>query len=449
MFAEHPVVDAGAATQGTTMAENVGDAPGGPPSLPAAFWGSTHSGGAQVPAGIPVSVWINRQRVARTQGIAHDGQSVYALDVPAGDGSRPGGQPGDEVRFRIGNLWAYETSIWMSGQVLQLALTAPAFGTRFGDTQNWSTAPLFRNTSLDKFPRTLADVNGDGLADAIVIDPTRGIKVSLATGSGFADPVWWSRDKAFRKPSQNLYPRFFADVNGDGLADAILFHKSVGIKVALSNGNAFEAPTWWNKAGAFCKESQDAYPRMLADVNGDGMADAILFHPTSGIKVALSNGSSFAWPVWWSRESAFYQESQNAYPRMLADVNGDGMADAVLFHREEGIRVALSRGDRFAPSTLWSQEMIFRQSSQDFAPRMLADVNGDARADAIVFDPFGGVRVGTSNGAGFEPAQLWSGAFGWGSQELKPRDLGDVNGDGRGDAVGFNPDTGIEVALAQ
>src|SRR4030095_6348742 len=74
-------------------------------------------------------------------------------------------------------------------------------------------------------------------------------------------------------------------------------------------------------------------------------------------------------------------------------------------------------------------------TSQNLFPRELADVNGDGRADIVAFGQ-SGVFVALANGAGsFNAANLvfqgfGASAGGWTSQDRYPRELADVNGDG-------------------
>jgi chromate transport protein ChrA len=124
-----------------------------------------------------------------------------------------------------------------------------------------------------------------------------------------------------------------ADVNGDGLADIIGFGYR-GTYVALSNGAGFDTPTTWiaNFAyGAGGWISQDKYPRMLADVNGDGLADIIGFG-YRGTYVALSNGAGFDTPTMWITNFTYGAGgwiSQKEFPRIVFDLNGDSKADII------------------------------------------------------------------------------------------------------------------------
>jgi hypothetical protein len=176
------------------------------------------------------------------------------------------------------------------------------------------------------------------------------------------------------------------------------------------------------------------------------------------VYVALANesGTGFA-PTASQWTGAF---SYNAgwrvdqHPRLLADVNGDRKADAVGFGYA-GVFVALSTGTSFAPTaSQWTGAFSYNAGWRvDQHPRMLADANGDGKADAVGFG-YAGVFVALANagGAGFAPtASWWTPAFSYNASwrvDQHPRLLADVNGDGKADAVGFGY-AGVYVALSQ
>ncbi|MBC7237036.1 MAG: VCBS repeat-containing protein [Chloroflexi bacterium] len=288
------------------------------------------------------------------------------------------------------------------------------------------------------------------MADAVLFHPTNGVKVALSNGNGFDAPSWWTQAAIFKKLSYDAFPRLLADVNGDGRADAVVFHPTKGVKVALSKGGRFGSPVWWSQHALFKHPSQDRRPRLLADMNGDGKVDAVLFHETQGVYVALSNGTRFGKPQLWSNSGAFAKASQKVDPRLLADVNGDGMADAVVLDHAQGIVVALSTGGGFGQPTVWNSEAAFKRTDQDEFPRWLADANGDGMADAILFHPTNGIRVALSTGTSFAPSTWWTQHNAWdrATFEADPRLPGDVNGDGAADAVLFHQTKGIRVGLA-
>jgi hypothetical protein len=93
-------------------------------------------------------------------------------------------------------------------------------------------------------------------------------------------------------------------------------------------------------------------------------------------------------------------------------------------------------------------------TSNDLYYRALADMDGDGIADIVGFGEAGAyVSLGDGEG-GFRDAYLASEAFGvspaaggWASQDTHPRALGDIDGDGAADIIGFAPD-GVVVALS-
>ena len=92
--------------------------------------------------------------------------------------------------------------------------------------------------------------------------------------------------------------------------------------------------------------------------------------------------------------------------------------------------------------------------SNDHFPRELADVNGDGKVDIVGFGGTG-VYLALGNGDGsFKPIVADLQAFGsdpsaggWFSEDRFPRHLADVNHDGAADIVGFGYD-GVYESLS-
>jgi hypothetical protein len=303
-------------------------------------------------------------------------------------------------------------------------------------------------TSYDEYPRGVGDVSGDGKADIVGFGQSATF-VSLSTGSSFGAAQSWVAGFAKSQgwTSYDGYPRTVGDANGDGKADVVGFGQS-GTFVALSTGSSFGAVQNWIMGFAKSQgwTSQDTYPRTVGDVNGDGKADAIGFGKY-GVNVSLSTGSAFTSPsaVWIANYGTDVGgwTSQNALPRLVGDVNGDGKADVVGFGNY-AVFVSLSTGSSFAAPEAWTAEfskVTGGWTSQDEYPRFLADMNGDGLAD-IVGCRSEGTWVALSTGHSFERATLWYNGFsylagGWVSYDQHPRAGADATGDGRAELVGF------------
>ena len=270
--------------------------------------------------------------------------------------------------------------------------------------------------------------------------------------------------------SQDLYPRLLGDVNGDGRADIVGFG-SAGVYTSPGQANGtFASPILALSglgadvsAGGFT--SNDLYPRVLGDVNGDGHADIVAFG-AAGVSTALGQANgSFAAPILalsglGADVSAGGFTSNDLYPRVLGDVNGDGHADIVAFGAA-GVYTALGQANGsfaapiFALSGLGADVSAGGWTSNNLYPRVLGDVNGDGRADIVAFGAAGvSTALGQTNGSFAAPILALSGlgadvsAGGFTSNDLYPRVLGDVNSDGRADIVAFGA-AGVSTALGR
>src|SRR3954471_9538086 len=168
-----------------------------------------------------------------------------------------------------------------------------------------------------------------------------------------------------------------------------------------------------------------------------GQADATFAAP-----VLASNlfGSGAVAGGWFSEDQA---------TRLLGDVNGDGRADIVGFGFG-GTFTAFGQADGTFAAPIQASNIFGSGAvaggwfSQDQTTRLLGDVNGDGRADIVGFG-FAGTynALGQANGTFSAPVLALNNfgtsaaAGGWVSQDQNPRVLGDVNGDGRADIVGF------------
>lgn len=146
--------------------------------------------------------------------------------------------------------------------------------------------------------------------------------------------------------------------------------------------------------------------------------------------------------------------------RLLGDVDGDGFDDIVAMG-EEAVSVALSDGSQFGPPSVWL-DCGFSHSAAcggwgDSHVRTVGDVNGDGLADLVGFGN-NDVLVHLSDGSGFGTEQVWSQDFGssepccgagtdvWNNSD-HIRTVADVNGDGRADIVAFGNNE-VVVALS-
>jgi hypothetical protein len=213
-----------------------------------------------------------------------------------------------------------------------------------------------------------ADVTGDGRADAIVVNDW-GVVVRRSTGTSFGptDETWISGGYYGTRGT------FFADVTGpdaDGnhRADAVVVN-DWGITVRRSTGSGFAAPQTWLGAAYYGKRGT-----FFADVTCDGRADAIAVND-NGIFVRPATASTFQGPaVNWTNGSW----GSVADSTLFADADGNGCDDAIIANTA-GIWVRRSVGLRFIDAKNWTSGRPFVGDVGTF----FADVNADNKADAI------------------------------------------------------------------
>lgn len=273
----------------------------------------------------------------------------------------------------------------------------------------------------------MADVTGDGRADLVFVDAAKGdLWVAPALAATPGDPrrfdamVPWLRGSAAGASRQLL-----ADVTGDGRADAVAFFSGPGSwSVAISTGSAFSSHAEW-KSG----HGAGSAMQLLADVTGDKRADAVAFFAATGNWwVAPSSGSAFTSYSLWKSNHGVGSDQQ-----LLADVTGDKRADAVAFFTTTGSWwVAPSTGAAFSTYALWKSGHGAGSSSQ-----LLADVTGDGRADAVaVFRNSGSFWVAPASTGVFAAYSLWKSGLGTALSDGMTLPIhGDSDGDGYADIV--------------
>ena len=320
----------------------------------------------------------------------------------------------------------------------------------------WAPQLLVRNFGynaggwrVDQHPRLMADTSGSGRAD-IVGFGNAGAYVSRALADGrFETPVLVVNNFGYTAGGWRVdrHPRFLADLTGDGRADIVGFGND-GVWVSLNNGDGtFQSQVlavgnFGYNAGGW---RVDQHPRLLADLTGDGRADIVGFG-NAGVWVSLNNGNG----TFQNPQLVVANFGYNAggwrverHPRFLADLTGDGRADIVGFGND-GVWVSLNNGN----GTFQNPQLVVANFGYnaggwrvDMHPRLLADVSGDGRADIIGFGN-DGVWVSRNNGNGtFQNPQLLVNNFGYNAGGWRvnqhPRFLADTTGDGRADIVGF------------
>lgn len=332
-------------------------------------------------------------------------QQPTIVTIPAGIpiGQQSGLSAGDRAAVR-----AIYTPV-----VVRPVVVRRSTGFAFNPNETWTDIQYFG--SRDTF---FADVTGDGKADAIVVNDDR-ITVRHSTGSEFSDNESWTTNPYF-----GTRGTFFADVTGDGKADAIAVNDD-GVAVRPSTGSDFSLVNqrnWTSFVGYYGTRGT-----FFADVTGDGRADAIAVND-DGIAVRPSTGSDFSLNNQrnWTNFVGYY----GTRGTFFADVSGDGKGDAIVVN-DNGVVVRTSDGSAFVNQQNWTGFAAYYGTRGTY----FADVTGDGKADAIVVND-NGVTVRRSTGSSFSSGyESWTLNPYYGS---KGTFFADVTGDRKADAIVAN-----------
>ncbi|SEP86863.1 phosphatidylinositol-specific phospholipase C domain-containing protein [Neolewinella agarilytica] len=318
----------------------------------------------------------------------------------------------------------------------------------FGHNDGWSSIKHFRG---------VGDVNGDRIPDFIgcgtkdvfvglmkkdlsLRKAKRGLPNNLAYNSGW-------------RP--NLHDRFIGDINNDGRADLVGFgSNSVMAALGKTDGTFTSAreilKDFVNSKGW----TSERHFRTFGDVNGDGNLDVIGFG-TAKVFVYLGNGDGTFKPDVITAHTSFTPKagwSTSKHRRLVVDMNGDGRADIVGFGTNQVLMAEGRKNGTFGPEIpLLNDFGSAKGWVNDKHERAVGDVNGDGKMDII---GFGYHKVYIALGQGnnryatvIEATGDFTTKMGWNGKD-HTRLVADMNGDGKADLVGFG-NRGIVIRLSR
>jgi hypothetical protein len=273
---------------------------------------------------------------------------------------------------------------------------------------------------VEKHPRFVMDIDGDGMADLIGFGDAF-VWTAMGDGQGGfheARPVHnnFCYDQGWRVEK---HPRFLADLDKDGRADIVAFGDA-GVWTAFQNpdGTFRESSTEpvLTNFGVQQGWQVDKHPRFVVDLDNDGYADVIGFGD-DGVWTAINDqNGGFRAPQFTPGLFGYNQGWRvDKHPRLVIDLNGDGIADLIGFG-DAGIWTAIGNGDGTFPNAQFVQANLGVQQGWrvDRHPRFAANVGHNKIGIVGIGDAGVWTALGDGHG-GFPSANFVLSNFGYGT----------------------------------
>jgi len=230
---------------------------------------------------------------------------------------------------------------------------------------------------------SLGDLNNDGMNDVVATQPSVST-FQVITNNGFGS---FPNDQSFNLPNNKGTQGHagLVDVNGDGSLDIIMCQGNTGgsnaVFVMTNNGTA----TAFNQLGSTytigTSSSSFAFDLATGDFNNDGHPDFVIEGSVLAVWTNDATGLfALAWQTPMTPTST--TSSQNV---AVGDFNGDGLLDiAVVDFTSSVASVKIYTNSGASQFGIYYTKNIVPTS--DSSPGIaVADVNGDGKADYVVY----------------------------------------------------------------
>ncbi|MFD4918738.1 FG-GAP-like repeat-containing protein [Streptomyces virginiae] len=290
-----------------------------------------------------------------------------------------------------------------------------AYDTRVDDLGQWiGSLTLRRSAAANEAGGNdrirWADFDGDRKPDYISVADNGEVSVWLNRGGDPAGANGWQGIGKVASGLTNDRNRVrFADFDGDGKADYTLINTDGSVEVYLNQGG--DPGNGWKHLGKVASgTTNDATKVRFADWDGDGRSDYMVFNDSGALSVFLNRGgdqSGNGWPASGTVASGVTSDRSRI---RLADNDGDGKTDYIHVKADGKVDLYLNRGGDPAGGNGWNTVgQIANGATTDHTKVQFVDFNADTHADYLVAGTGGSASVWLWNGGDKSGPNGWTG----------------------------------------
>src|SRR5436190_41955 len=269
------------------------------------------------------------------------------------------------------------------------------------------------------------DMDGDGLGDLTVWRPGNGTWFTLTSSSAYSYSAQSQRQ--WGNQAAGHVP-LMGDIDGDRSADLVVWRASTGTWYWLTSSTGY-SPSFAGQKQWGNKGLGDV--PMLADIDADGRMDLVLWRASTGTWFWLTSSTGYNYNASGSKQ--FGSQANNDVPK-IGDMDGDGRAELIVWRPATGMWFWLTSSSGY---TQQGQKQWGNQNAGDVP--MIGDIDGDAKVELVVW------RASTGTWYWLTSRSAYSGTAGiqWGSQSAGDVPLlADLDADGQAELIVWRASTG-------
>ncbi|MGV9226886.1 GDSL-type esterase/lipase family protein [Streptomyces albogriseolus] len=199
-----------------------------------------------------------------------------------------------------------------------------------------------------------ADLDGDGRADHLKVNPDSSVQAWINGGpnpkepTGGADWLWYPQQTIASGVGTAGNTIRFADLNGDGRADYLKVNPDSSVQAWINGGPNPKEPTggadwlWYPQQTIASGVGTAGNTIRFADLNGDRRADYLQVNPDSSVQAWINGGPNPKEPtggadwLWYPQGSVASGVLVDGARIQFADLNNDGRADYLDVNPQNG-----------------------------------------------------------------------------------------------------------------